>query len=242
MHAKDVFSQQVRAWGFSDAENLLTGLEPYIELLSSYDKANVVGTRNPTELLLNHVLDSLSCFLFRPLWQANSLVDVGSGAGLPGIPIKIASPSLSTTLVESTGKKARFLQLAVKHLGLHHTLVQDQRVEKVAFQPDQRSNNDIATVRAVSSLPVVAEYCLPLVRESGHVIAMKGAISNDELNNGGRAASQLGGRIMQVIEVSMHPEARVRDRNLVILQKIQPTPEKYPRREGTPTRRPLGSY
>ncbi len=240
MHVRQLFVEQADQWGISEAEPVLNGLLPYAGLLSSYDTANVIGTRDPDTLLLDHVLDSLSCFLFRPLWQARSLVDVGSGAGLPGIPLKIASPKMSTTLIESTGKKARFLELATQTLGLSDATVKNQRVEEVAFEQDQRSGYDVATARAVSSLPVLAEYCVPLIREEGHVIAMKGELSAKELEKGERAAAKLGARLVEIISVPMNPEMRARDRNLVILQKVNPTPDAYPRRAGRATRRPLG--
>lgn len=240
MHVGWLLVEQAAQWGISDPEPVLDSLTPYVELLSSYDKANVVGTRDPKTLMLDHVLDSLSCFLFRPLWQARSLVDVGSGAGLPGIPLKIALPKLSTTLIESTGKKARFLELATQTLELGDAIVKNQRVEEVAFEPDQRSGYDVATARAVSSLPVLAEYCVPLIREGGHAIAMKGVISAEELEKGERAAKKLGAQIVEVISVPLHPGMRARDRNLVILRKEHPTPDAYPRRAGRATRRPLG--
>ena len=240
MDAREVFAEQARQWGISDAERLLANLCPFVELLGSYDKANVVGTRNPAALLLDHVLDSLSCLLYDPLLEASSIVDVGAGAGLPGIPLKIASPKLRTTLIESTGKKARFLQFATKQLGLSDVFVINRRVEEVALQPDQRSCHDIAVSRAVSSLPVLAEYCVPLVREQGSVVTMKGEISRDELQKGMRAATQLGARLIEIKRVPLHPHVRARKRNLLILRKVGPTPEKYPRRAGIATKRPLG--
>ena len=214
--------------------------EQYVELLSGYEKANVIGTRDPDTLLLEHVLDSLSCFLFQPLWQAQTLADVGSGAGFPGIPIKVISPGLRATLIESTRKKADFLRQATRHLDLKDVCIRNQRVEEVAAEPDQRGSYDVATARAVAPLSILAEYCVPLIREGGHVIAMKGAPSQTELVEGRRAAERIGARITELIAVPIHRELRARDRTLIILQKVRPTPDGYPRKAGTARKRPLG--
>jgi 16S rRNA (guanine527-N7)-methyltransferase len=240
MQVRRVFQDQLRQWGLPVSEELADRLDQYVELLSSYDEANVVGTRDPDNLLLDHILDSLSCFLFHPLWQAQTLADVGSGAGLPGIPLKVVSPNLRATLVESVGKKARFLCHAVQHLGLEDVSIKNQRVEEVAVERDLRESYDIATARAVASLPILAEYCVPLVREGGYVIAMKGSPSAEELREGERAAECVGARLADVIEVSMLQEVRAKERRLIILQKVRATPERYPRRVGAAKRRPLG--
>ncbi len=228
-------------WGVEVSEITSDRINQYVELLGGYDKANVIGTRDPDALLLDHVLDSLSCFLFQPLWVAQTLADVGSGAGLPGIPLKLMSPDLRTTFIESTGKKASFLNYATQNLGFDDVYVKNQRVEEVAAELDQRASYDTVTARAVASLPVLAEYCVPLVREGGHVIAMKGVLSEAELFEGKRAAEQIGARITGVMAVPMLREMRARDRTLVILQKMRPTPEGYPRRAGTAKKRPLGT-
>jgi 16S rRNA (guanine527-N7)-methyltransferase len=142
-------------------------------------------------------------------------------------------------LIESTGKKARFLRLAVQQLGLANVHIENKRVEELAFEHDQRAGHDLVTVRAVASLPVLAEYCVPLLRDEGYVIAMKGAISPEEFLQGERAAQKIGARLIEVITVPMHQKMRARDRRLVILQKVRPTPKRYPRRAGMPKQRPL---
>ena len=232
---------QVAAWGLKVSRSRRERLLEYARLLASYELANVIGTRDVDGILLNHVLDSLSCFLHRPLSGAGHLADVGSGGGLPGIPIKIMEPELATTLVESTGKKARFLQYAVDSLSLEGVEVANTRVEELGRTQAHRGAYEIVTSRAVARLAVVAEYCVPLLEIGGRAIAMKGWLEAGELAEGKRAVDVLGARVEEIIEVSMLPEIGEKERNLVILEKIRETPSRYPRRAGVVARRPLGA-
>jgi 16S rRNA (guanine527-N7)-methyltransferase len=209
-------------------------------LLSGYEEANVIGTRVLHEILLDHVLDSLSCFLFEPLRATRRLADIGSGGGLPGIPIKIAAPQLEATLVESTAKKARFLRRAVDTLSLDETTVANARVEEIARTQAYRGAYDIATARAVAGLSVVAEYCVPLLKVGGYAISMKGKLEAEELAQGERAAEKLGARVSAQIRVPRLPQIEQKERCLVILEKMEETPEEYPRNVGVPAKKPLG--
>jgi 16S rRNA (guanine527-N7)-methyltransferase len=231
---------QAAAWGLSLDEGGLGRLEGYARLLRDCGEANVIGTRELRGVILDHVLDSLSCFLFEPLGAASSLVDVGSGGGLPGVPIKIAAPEVRTTLVEATAKKARFLRRVVEGLSLEGVEVENARVEEIARTEAHRDVYDVATARAVARLPVVAEYCVPLVKVGGHVISMKGRPEDEEIAEGERAAEKLGARLSQLIRVPRLPELEKKERCLVILEKVEETPGEYPRNVGVPAKRPLG--
>lgn len=216
-------------------------MQEFAHVLATYDKANVIGTRDVGRIVVAHVLDSLSCFLYRPLLQAGRFADVGSGGGLPGIPIKIVMPDLETTLVESTGKKARFLRYAIGGLSLDRTEVANIRVEELARTEAHRGKYDIVTSRAVARLSVVAEYCVPLLRIGGHAISMKSHLEPDELSEGSRAVEALGATVKEIMPVSLLPEIGEKERNLVILEKVRETPARYPRRSGTAAKRPLGT-
>jgi 16S rRNA (guanine527-N7)-methyltransferase len=231
---------QAAAWGRALDRERLALLEEYARLLSSYEEANVIGTRDLRGVILDHVLDSLSCFLFKPLGAARGLVDVGSGGGLPGIPIKIVEPRLRAVLVEATGKKARFLRHVVENLSLEDVQVTNARVEEVARTGVHRGAYDVATVRAVARLAVVAEYCVPLLRVGGHVVSMKGRLEEDEIGEGERAAAELGARVFDLIRVPRLQGLEKKERTLVILEKVEETPEKYPRNVGVPAKKPLG--
>jgi 16S rRNA (guanine527-N7)-methyltransferase len=236
-----LLEEQVAAWGLHLDHVKRERLLEYAHLLARYDRANVIGTRDLDGILLAHVLDSLSCFLYTPLFDARSLADVGSGGGLPGIPLKIMKPDLATTLVESTGKKARFLRYAVESLSLENVEVANVRVEEVSRDQAHRGAYDIVASRAVGRLSVVAEYGVPLLDDGGRVVAMKGRLGQGELAEGSRAADALGARVEETVEVPMLPGVGEKERKLAILEKIRETPAKYPRRSGVAARRPLGS-
>ena len=240
MDALELLERQTSAWGLSLGRQRLACLEAFARMLADYEEANVIGTRNLRGILLDHILDSLSCFLFEPLGAARRLVDVGSGGGLPGIPIKIVAPELEATLVESTAKKAHFLRRAVETLSLEGATVTNARVEEIARTEAYRGAYDIATARAVSRLSVVAEYCVPLLKVGGHVISMKGRPDDDEISEVERAAEKLGARVSTLIRVSRLPELEEKERCLVILEKVEETTGKYPRNVGVPARKPLG--
>ncbi len=231
---------QAAAWRLRLGHDRLKHLQEYARLLALYDRANVIGTRDLDRIMMDHVLDSLSCFVHEPLFRAGRLADVGSGGGLPGIPIKIIRPDLATTLVESNGKRARFLQHAVEGLSLTGVEVANTRVEDLGRTSAHRGAYDVVTCRAVARLSVVAENCVPLLEPGGCAIAMKGRLEPEELAEGSKAVSTLGGTVAEITRVPMLPEVGDKERNLVILEKIRGTPARYPRRSGIVAKRPLG--
>ena len=232
---------QATTWGLRLDDGRRERLMEYARLLSSYGRANVIGTRDVDGALLDHVLDSLSCFLHGPLNRGRHLADVGSGGGLPGIPIKIVKPELATIFVESTGKKAEFLRYAIGGLSLDGAEVANVRVEDLGRTRAHRGAYDVVTSRAVARLSVVAEYCVPLLEIGGHAIAMKGWLKAEELEEGERAVDKLGAKVVGITKVPILSEVGDKERNLVILEKMQETPAQYPRRAGVAVRRPLGA-
>jgi len=240
MGSLELLEAQAAAWGVCLDDGRLDRLERYARLLASYKKANVIGTRDLDRILLDHVLDSLSCFLHEPLWEAGRLADVGSGGGLPGIPISIVRPDLRTTLIESTRKKADFLRHAAEQLALANLEVVNARVEDIGRTQEQRSVYGIVTTRAVARLSVVAEYCVPLLEVGSQAIAMKAGLEGEEYEEGRRATGALGATIAGVAPVAVLPEVGEKERNLVILKKGRETPARYPRKAGMAAKRPLG--
>lgn len=229
------------AWGLRLDDSRRERLLEYVRLLGTYERANVIGTKDQDQIMLNHVLDSLSCFLSEPIRDARRIADIGSGGGLPGIPIKIMRPELSVTLVESTGKKARFLLDVVDALSLDNTEVANIRAEDLARGLEYRKTYDVVTSRAVARLSVVAEYSVPLLKVGGSAISMKGRLAPEELSEGRRAGEALGARVAKIIRVPMLQEIGDKERNLVILQKTRETPARYPRKPGTAAKSPLGA-
>jgi 16S rRNA (guanine527-N7)-methyltransferase len=167
------------------------------------------------------------------------MIDVGAGAGFPGIPLKIVCPGTRLTLLEATGKKVTFLEHVVERLSLHRVVAVKARAEELAHEPDHREQYDLALARAVADLPVVAEYTLPFCKVGGWVVAQKGEAGAAEAWSAEKAIALLGGELRRVLPVELAglPE----DRSLVVIEKVSPTPGKYPRRPGIPSKRPLGN-
>lgn len=209
-------------------------------MLSKYEEANVIGTRVFERIMEDHVLDSLSCVLFTRFNKDCRVIDVGAGAGLPGIPLKLVFPQLNMSLLEATAKKARFIRGVVEQMRLQDTRVLNTRAEELARHQEHRGRYDIATVRALGSLDKVAEYCLPLIRIGGYTLVMKGSPTEAEVSGGERAVRLLGGRISEVIEVPLLPEARAKQRILIIIEKMRETPSQYPRKPSLMKKHPLG--
>jgi 16S rRNA (guanine527-N7)-methyltransferase len=216
----------------------------YEELVAWNRKFNLTAITEYEQVQIRHFLDSLSCLLAGEVRQALShagarLIDVGSGAGFPGIPLKLVCPSARLTLLEATGKKVTFLEHMIGRLGLGGVTAIHARAEELAHDPAHREGYDLALARAVAELPVVAEYTLPFCKVGGWVVAQKGEAGAAEAWSAEKAIGLLGGELRRVVPVELPglPE----ERSLVVLAKVSPTPASYPRRPGMPGKRPLGS-
>jgi 16S rRNA (guanine527-N7)-methyltransferase len=203
-------------------------------LLEWNEKMNLTAITDDKEIILKHFIDSLTIFPY--LKGIGSLVDVGTGAGFPGIPLKIALPGLYTVLLDSLEKRVGFLDAVISGLGLDGIKAVHMRAEDAGISPDYREKFDAATARAVASLPVLLEYCLPFVKTGGVFIAMKGS-STEEIAMSGKALEMLGGEIEEVKEFTL-PDTDIK-RSIVIVRKLRQTPTKYPRKAGKPSKEPL---
>lgn len=231
---------QARAWGVELTSAQVCSLGRYASLLAGYKQANVTGTTDAAVALLDHVADSLSCFLTSRIANGTRLIDVGSGGGLPGLPLRLARTGLQLVLLEATAKKARFLEQSVDTLGLSGIGIMNQRAEAVGRIADCRDSFDIAVARAVAELPVVVEYCAPLLRPGGRLIAMKAGMAPDELSAGTEAADALSAEFEEVYKVTFLPDMVQKERRLVVFRKKAATPERFPRRIGLAKQKPLG--
>jgi 16S rRNA (guanine527-N7)-methyltransferase len=207
------------------------------ELVDWNTRFNLTAIRDPQEIHVKHFLDSLTCLLAFRDASIGRLVDIGTGAGLPGIPIKIVYPKMQLTLVESVGKKAEFCRHVVKVLDLPGVEVVQQRAEILGQDPTYREQYDWAVARAVAVLPVLAEYLLPLVRVGGSMLAMKGESGPAEAHSADRALRVLGGHLRQLVPVTLPGVAE--ERYLVVIDKVAATPSGYPRKVGKPAKHPL---
>jgi 16S rRNA (guanine527-N7)-methyltransferase len=207
------------------------------ELFAWNQRHNLTAIRDPEKVRIKHFLDSLSAYKAMRGTQIERIVDVGTGAGFPGLPLKILCPRVELTLVESVGKKAAFCQHIVEKLELEGVQVVQTRAESVGKQAEHREQYDWALARAVAVMPVLMEYLLPLVRVGGQALAMKGDSGPAETQSAERAIQLLGGHLRQVMPVTL--PGVVEERYLVVVDKVATTPEKYPRRVGIPSKRPL---
>jgi 16S rRNA (guanine527-N7)-methyltransferase len=212
----------------------------YRELVAWNQRINLTAITGYEEAQTRHFLDSLTVVsAFRPEDRANppDVIDIGTGAGLPGIPVKIARPEIRLTLLEATAKKTRFLDHVIKKLGLENVEIITGRAEEAAHDGRYRERFDIVLSRAVAPLPVLVELALPFCAAGGRVIAQKKGEIDEEADRAGKAIDLLGGARPEIrpVELEELPDSRV----LVVIDKIGPTPPGYPRRPGIPAKRPI---
>ena len=209
------------------------------ELIDWNSRHNLTAIEDPEQIRIKHFLDSLTCLHVMDDIPLEDVVDVGTGAGFPGIPLKIVKPETRLTLIESVGKKARFCQHIVSILGLEDVEVIHDRVETVGRKSEYRQRYKWAIARAVAVLPTLVEYLLPLLRISGTMIAMKGEDAPAEAHDAEFATSIMGGHFRKLCNITLPGVAE--ERYLVLIDKIASTPDTYPRRVGIPRKRPLKS-
>jgi 16S rRNA (guanine527-N7)-methyltransferase len=208
-----------------------------IELLSWNEKTNLTAVIDPEMIQIKHFLDSVSCLKVMQNTRCNKVIDVGTGAGFPGIPLKIIIPSMHLTLVESIKKKAEFCQHLCDQLNLNHIKIIQDRVEAIGQSHLHREQYDWAIARAVAFMPTLIEYLLPLVKIGGSALAMKGENAINETNQSTHAIQICGGHLRKVELINL-PKVN-ENRYLVVIDKIHATPSQYPRRIGLPTKKPL---
>ncbi len=216
----------------------LKDFQSFEDLLIEWnDKFNLTSITDPAEIHLKHFLDSLTVLRIFPNTGGFSLIDIGTGAGFPGIPLKIMLPELSLTLVESSQKKAEFCKVVAEVLQLTNTSVIASRAEDLGKDLQHREQYDWAIARAVAELSVLAEYLLPFVKIGGNSLAMKGANAGGETEKAGHALTILGAEISEIVNLDLPNDSG--KRTLVVMKKIAPTPAAYPRRAGMPSKKPI---
>lgn len=223
----DMLSLQAHKMGIDITAVMSEQFRIYQELLLDWNgRMNLTAITDPVEIRNKHFLDSLTCVL--PLEKAQgTLIDIGTGAGFPGIPIKIVKPGLDVTLLDSLNKRVTFLNEVINSLGLNGIRAVHGRAEEYANKKDYRESYDYAFARAVARLNILCEYCLPYVRVGGFFISQKGAECEAELAESKNALKVIGGRVEEVLPVII-PDTDYK-RTLIIIRKIQETPIKYPR-------------
>lgn len=207
------------------------------ELLDWNQRMNLTAITEPEEVAIKHFADSLSCLLVIKRGPGLRMIDVGTGAGFPGLPIKIACPDVQMTLVEATGKKVDFLRHVVDTLSLNGVTLINERAETIGQNAAHREAYDWVLARAVAAMRTLSEYLLPLARVGGHIIAQKGEGAPQEVSDAEQAIHLLGGRVVRLTQVDL--PTVVESRYLIDIEKAAATPPQYPRRPGTPSKKPL---
>ena len=236
----EIFAEELANYGFKLSSKQKEQFATYYNKLIEFNKkVNLTRITDKNEVYLKHFFDSITPLLeFSDLFKGEkSLCDVGAGAGFPSLPIKILCPDLSITIVDSLGKRLKFLDELVSDLSLDKVTLVHSRAEDAGQNNNLREKLDLVTGRAVARMSVLSEYCLPLAKVDGYLVALKGPKAQDELAEAKNAIEVLGGSVKEVKELTL-PDTDD-ERTLIVVKKVKATPKKYPRQAGTPNRKPL---
>lgn len=235
---KNVMMKKMDNLGIRLSDEQFQQFEKYYELLIKWNEVmNLTAITEYEEVIDKHFVDSLSIEKAVDLKQAESMIDVGTGAGFPGIPLKIVYPHLKITLLDSLNKRINFLNEVIEELKLENIEAIHGRAEDFARKENYREKYNICVSRAVANLSTLSEYCLPFVRVGGLFAAYKAEKTDEEVDKAGRAVTILGGEIEKVIKFQL-PETDI-GRTLVKIKKVKATGKKYPRKSGIPVKEPL---
>ena len=217
-------------------EKQINQLYDYMNLLIEWNKKiNLTAIIEPKEIILKHFVDSLT--ISKYINEKSTLIDIGTGAGFPGIPLKILRDNINITLVDSLNKRIKFLDEVIEKLNLDNIKTVHGRAEEIGRNTEYREKFDYATSRAVANIATLSEYLIPLINKNGKCIYMKGPDINDELEKGKKAINVLGGKIFEKEEFKL-PSSDIR-RTIIVIEKIKNTPKKYPRKAGMPAKEPI---
>lgn len=232
------FDQELETLGIRLTDIQKRQFDRYYELLIEWNRVmNLTGITEYDEVNLKHFTDSLTIVRIKEMKNISTLIDVGTGAGFPGLPIKIAFPHIKVTLLDSLNKRIKFLDQIVEELGLDDVVTLHGRAEDYAKKDEYREKFDLCASRAVANLSTLSEYCLPFIKKGGCFVSYKSADSDEEIKMSEKALDILGGKIEKIDKFTL-PGSDM-GRALVMIEKVKNTPRKYPRKAGVPSKEPL---
>ena len=232
------FDQELETLGIRLTDVQKRQFDRYYELLIEWNRVmNLTGITEYDEVNLKHFTDSLTIVRIKEMKNVSTMIDVGTGAGFPGIPIKIAFPHIKVTLLDSLNKRIKFLDQIVEELGLDDVVTLHGRAEDYAKKDEYREKFDLCASRAVANLSTLSEYCLPFIKKGGCFVSYKSADSDEEIKMSEKALDILGGKIEKIDKFTL-PGSDM-GRALVMIEKVKNTPRKYPRKAGVPSKEPL---
>ena len=238
MSNRDILKNGLKNLGISVDDKMLNDFNIYREILVDWNqKMNLTGIEDEKEVYIKHFLDSVSAVTNGYIKDGVSIIDVGTGAGFPGLPLRICLRNIELTLLDSLNKRLKFLNNVIDELGLESIETVHGRAEDIARKEEFREQYDLCVSRAVANLSTLSEYCIPFIAKNGKFISYKSSISSEEIQNAKSAIKILGGAVVE--EKTVHLPCSDMDRTFVVVNKTNNTEKKYPRKAGTPSKEPL---
>lgn len=238
MNNEDILRQGIKDFGIEVNDQMISDLKTYREILVDWNqKMNLTGIEEEKEVFIKHFLDSISAVSNGYIKDGISLIDVGTGAGFPGLPLKICLQNIKLTLLDSLNKRINFLQEVSNTVNLKDIEFIHGRAEDFGKNEDYREKYDVATARAVAGLPILMEFCVPFVKVGGYFVCLKGPNANLELEESKVAMDVLGVEFVEKIDIEL-PNEELKH-NILVFKKIKNTPQKYPRKAGKPAKSPI---
>ncbi|SHH30646.1 16S rRNA (guanine(527)-N(7))-methyltransferase RsmG [Tepidibacter thalassicus] len=238
MKNKEILKRGLEELNISVDDLKIDKFEKYKNLLIEWNKnINLTAIEDEKEIYIKHFIDSVSCLLTGYIKDYDKIIDVGTGAGFPGIPLRVCLENINLTLLDSLNKRINFLREVCNSLDLDNVEFIHGRAEDFGKDEDYREKYDVATARAVASLPILLEYCTPFIKVGGYFVCLKGPSIYEELKESEKAIEILGMEFVEKVDVKL-PFTDI-NHNILILKKIKNTPTKYPRKAGKPSKNPI---
>ncbi|MEI8216123.1 MAG: 16S rRNA (guanine(527)-N(7))-methyltransferase RsmG [Eubacteriales bacterium] len=241
MHKMQILEKALDSMEIKYTEEQINKFAIYMELVLKWNESvNLTSIKDEDEFILKHFVDSIMCAREDLFKDAKKIVDIGTGAGFPGIPLAILFPHKKFTLVDSLSKKINIIKDIVEKLELKNVILVHSRAEDFGRNKRDREAYDLCVSRAVAKLAVLSEYCIPLVRQGGYFIAYKGSDIDEELRESLKAIEEMGGKVAAVVDFLNSQEQKEEiNHKLIIIEKVSPTPDTYPRKAGLPQKEPI---